>query len=136
MLIRAAAWLLLVFAGSLPQTGDALATSETAPPIVATVPTDTVPTDSGPTDSTYDFWPEDRNISDCVGTLPKPGCGSEARGGWAQTAVFGAIVLGIAFIAWRIVTSAGQVRPAAPTDATAASTTASTTGEREPGASS
>ncbi len=49
-----------------------------------------------------DFIPEDRDLSDCLSALPKPGCGSEARGGWGQTAVLVAILLGIGLMAWRI----------------------------------
>ncbi len=58
-----------------------------------------------------DFIPEDRDLSECVSALPRPGCGSEARGGWRQTVVFLAIVVGVAFIAWRMVRSARRKRP-------------------------
>jgi len=107
VLIRAAAWLLLVTATFLPPVGSALAAPET---IVPTATAPTTPPTTPPTDTTFDFWPEDRNIGDCVSALPKPGCGSEARGGWAQTAVFGAILLGFSFIAWRIVRSARRAK--------------------------
>jgi len=50
-----------------------------------------------------DFVPEDANLTDCVSALPRPECGSEARGGWRQGAVFGALALGLAIITWRIV---------------------------------
>jgi hypothetical protein len=57
-----------------------------------------------PTPTTVnDFFPAERDISDCLSVLPKPGCGSEARGGWGQTAVFGAIMVGLAVIFTRIV---------------------------------
>lgn len=60
--------------------------------------------DASPTPTTLnDFFPAERDISDCLSVLPKPGCGSEARGGWAQTAVFGAIMLGLTVIGIRIV---------------------------------
>jgi hypothetical protein len=49
------------------------------------------------------FIPEDQNLSDCVSALPRPGCGSEERGGWRQGLVFGLIIAAGAFIAWRIV---------------------------------
>jgi len=48
------------------------------------------------------FIPEDRNLSDCLSSLPKPGCGSEARGGALQFATFGILMLGMAFIGWRV----------------------------------
>ncbi len=49
------------------------------------------------------FVPEDQNLSDCISALPRPGCGSEERGGWRQAVVFGLIIVAGAFIAWRIV---------------------------------
>ena len=49
------------------------------------------------------FIPEDQNLTDCISALPRPGCGSEERGGWRQGLVFGLIIVGGAFIAWRIV---------------------------------
>jgi hypothetical protein len=49
------------------------------------------------------FIPEDQNLSDCISALPRPGCGSEERGGWRQAVVFGLIIVAGAFIAWRIV---------------------------------
>jgi hypothetical protein len=49
------------------------------------------------------FIPEDQNLSDCVSALPRPGCGSEAQGGWRQQLVFGLVLAGGAFIAWRVV---------------------------------
>jgi len=58
-----------------------------------------------------DFIPEDRDLSDCISALPRPGCGSKARGGWRQTLVFLVVVFGLAFIAWRIIRSARRKRP-------------------------
>lgn len=49
-----------------------------------------------------DFLPEDVNLSDCRSGVPRPNCGSRAKGGWRQGLVFGAIVAGITFIGWRI----------------------------------
>ena len=56
-----------------------------------------------------DFLPPDRDLTECVSALPKPGCGSEARGGWRQTAVFLAVLGGLGFIAWRVI--AGTCHP-------------------------
>jgi hypothetical protein len=73
-----------------------------------------------PTPTTNPFIPEDRNLSDCVSSVPQPGCGSKARSGWRQWLVFGVIALAIAFIGWRIVrlvrrnrqaVDAGEVEP-------------------------
>lgn len=51
------------------------------------------------------FIPEDQNLSECISALPKPGCGSEARGGWRQTLVFVIMAVALAFVGWRIVRS-------------------------------
>jgi hypothetical protein len=63
-----------------------------------------------PPTSTLDnpFLPEEQDLSDCVNALPRPDCGSEARGGWRQGVVFGLVVAGFAFIAWRVVRSLRQ----------------------------
>ncbi|MGA0971035.1 MAG: hypothetical protein ACO3U0_07070 [Ilumatobacteraceae bacterium] len=53
-----------------------------------------------------DFVPTDRDLSECISAVPKPGCGSEARGGWRQTAIFALVVGGLAFIGWRVVAGA------------------------------
>jgi hypothetical protein len=68
-------------------------------------PTTTIPGDDSPVATTLDnpFIPEDANIGDCVSALPRPGCGSEARGGWRQTLVFVVLVAGMALIGWRLV---------------------------------
>ena len=56
-----------------------------------------------PPPSTFNvFYPEERPLTDCLGALQRPNCGSEARGGWAQAAVFAALVAGLGFIGWRI----------------------------------
>lgn len=48
------------------------------------------------------FLPEDRNLGDCVSSMPRPDCGSKAHGGWRQGIVFIILMLGMAFIGWRI----------------------------------
>lgn len=57
-----------------------------------------------------EFVPVDRDISECISAIPKPGCGSEARGGWRQGLVLVAILAGLALIAWRIVAGARKAR--------------------------
>ena len=57
-----------------------------------------------------EFVPADRPISECISAIPKPGCGSEARGGWRQSLVLLAILAGLALIVWRIVVSARKAR--------------------------
>jgi hypothetical protein len=58
-----------------------------------------------------DFIPEDRDLSECISAVPRPGCGSESRSGWRQALVLVAILAGLAFIAWRIIRAARRGRP-------------------------
>lgn len=60
--------------------------------------------------SDNDFIPEDKNLGDCISAAPPPGCGSEARGGWAQNVVFAAVVGGLCFIGWRIVAGSKKAK--------------------------
>ena len=53
----------------------------------------------------------ERDLDDCVSALPQPGCGSEARSGWRQWAIFGLLAVALSFIAWRIVRSIRRARP-------------------------
>lgn len=64
-----------------------------------------------PTVTYNDFIPEERDLSDCISAIPKPGCGSEAKGGWRQLLVFGLVISGIGFIGWRIVTGSRKNQP-------------------------
>jgi hypothetical protein len=57
-----------------------------------------------------EFLPENRDLSDCLNSLPKPDCGSDAQGGWHQTLVLLAIVAGLGVIGWRIVVGARRAR--------------------------
>lgn len=47
------------------------------------------------------FLPEG-NLSDCVGTVERPNCGSAEKGGTGTYLTLGVLVLGLAFIFWRI----------------------------------
>ena len=49
-----------------------------------------------------DFMPQEQNLSDCLGSLPRPGCGNDARGGWRQYLTMGVLSAGLAFVGWRI----------------------------------
>jgi hypothetical protein len=66
-----------------------------------------------PNSTINDFIPEDRPIGDCISAAPKPGCGSEARGGWRQGLVMLALVLGLAFVGWRIIAGVRRTSPSA-----------------------
>lgn len=72
----------------------------------AAAPTTSIPDGDAPAPSTVldnPFIPENANIGDCVSALPRPECGSEARGGLHQAFVFIALVVGIALIGGRLV---------------------------------
>jgi hypothetical protein len=75
-------------------------------PAVDRATVETVPTDP-PASTVIDnpFFPDDTttNITDCVSALPRPECGSRARGGWRQGAVFGVVVVGLVAIGARLV---------------------------------
>ena len=64
------------------------------PAAVSTVP--------APPDTVNDFLPEQENIGTCIGTLERPGCGSKAKGDFRQYLTFAVLLLGMAFIGWRI----------------------------------
>ena len=58
--------------------------------------------DSTTTTSVY-VYPLEGDIDDCIGLLPKPGCGYEPtqagdRGGALQFAVFGLIIVGVVVV--------------------------------------
>lgn len=77
----------------------------------AVMAADSPPPDTTPTSDTFNvFFPEERSLSDCLSSLPKPGCGSDARGGWRQSLVLIIILAGLAFIAWRIVSGSRAAR--------------------------
>ena len=58
--------------------------------------------DPSPPTTVDDFLPENQNLGDCLGTLERPGCGSEGRGGWRQTLVFVVMGVGLAIVFGRI----------------------------------
>ena len=63
----------------------------------------TVPDPDTPVVTANEFLPEDRDLTDCVGVLEKPGCGSEERGGTMLNIVFVLVIGGMSFIFWRII---------------------------------
>jgi hypothetical protein len=81
-----------------------------------------------------EFIPEDRDLSDCLSAVPKPGCGSEARGGWRQGVVFGLVAVGMIGIGARIVVAVRRrdaATLAASADGHAASGASGASGERD-----
>lgn len=88
-----------------------------------------------PPDETFnDFLPTERGLGECISALPKPGCGSEARGGWRQWLVLALILAGLAFISWRVWTAARHARAvdAAASPGAAATAAPSSDAERTP----
>lgn len=79
--------------------------------VVGTSPPD--PADPPPV-TVNPFFPEDRSLSECLSVVPRPGCGSEARGGPYQAAVFGVILLGLGVIGTRIVIGVRRNRASTP----------------------
>mgnify|MGYP003436907482 FL=1 len=55
-----------------------------------------------PVDTANPFLPEDADLTACVGTLQRPGCGSEQRGGWHQNLVAIAMIGGLLIIFGRV----------------------------------
>jgi hypothetical protein len=53
-------------------------------------------------DTANPFLPDEVDLSQCVGTLPRPGCGSEERGGWHQNLVAIAMVAGLLIVFGRV----------------------------------
>ena len=78
---------------------------EVAAPVTTTVP------EPAPEATDNPFIPENANLGDCVSSLPRPGCGSEAHGGVGQWLVFGALVGGLGFIGWRVSRGIRKGRP-------------------------
>ncbi len=56
------------------------------------------PVATDPPIATNEFFPETANITDCLGALERPGCGSESRGGWGQTLTLLALVGGLTVV--------------------------------------
>ena len=78
------------------------ATALFATPVAA----DTAPPDSTtPPVTANPFLPETEDVTDCLSALPQPECGSEERGGAGQWLTFGAMILGLTFVGWRIARS-------------------------------
>ena len=55
-----------------------------------------------PVDTANPFLPEDADLTACVGTLQRPGCGSDQRGGWHQNLVAIAMIGGLLIIFGRV----------------------------------
>jgi hypothetical protein len=61
-----------------------------------------VSTDDVPVDTANPFLPDSADLTACVGTLQRPGCGSRERGGWHQYLVAIAMIGGLVIIFGRV----------------------------------
>ncbi len=61
-----------------------------------------VPTDDITVDTANPFLPENQDLTACVGTLQRPGCGSSERGGWHQDLVAMAMIGGLLIVFGRV----------------------------------
>ena len=66
---------------------------------------DTAVASQGTTLADNQFLPARENVSDCIGAVERPDCGSEAKGGWQMYLTFGVLIAGMSFIGWRVVRS-------------------------------
>jgi len=91
-------------AASAPSAHRAATVETPDDPPPETVLPETVPPEiTRPPISANEFIPEDRDLTSCVGALERPGCGSESRGGWRQTLVFGALLVGLVVVFGNVV---------------------------------
>ncbi|MFM8625881.1 MAG: hypothetical protein ACKOCC_02900 [Actinomycetota bacterium] len=96
---RVLAFVTLVTCAPLAAASATGATGATGATRADTTPTETtIPV----TDTTF-VWDLEKEPSECIGFLPKPGCGKEPqqagdRGGALQWAVFGVIIAGVATV--------------------------------------
>ncbi len=81
-------------------------------PTVAAIAVAAAPDPTVPPVTANPYLPPDRSLNECISSLPKPDCGSKARGGWHQYFVLIALVLGLGVIGWRIIAGVRQGRPA------------------------
>jgi hypothetical protein len=85
-----------------PQQAPVWAAPEPTTTLPTTMPTTTPPRDDIVIDEANPFLPENRDLTDCVGMLQRPGCGSEARGGWHQNAVAIVMITGLLIVFGRV----------------------------------
>lgn len=98
--------ILIVFA---PTPTHAIEAPPDEQPPAETLPVSTeVPADLDtprPPITANEFFPEDRDLTSCIGVLERPGCGSEERGGWRQALTLLAVVGGLAIVFGNVVRS-------------------------------
>ena len=96
--------MLIAFA-STPAQAIRAPVEETPPAETVPVSTD-VPVDTlRPPITANEFFPEDRDLTSCIGVLERPGCGSEERGGWRQGLILLAVVGGLTVVFGNVIRS-------------------------------
>ena len=91
----------IITVGLIGGAGTVSASIAISPVAPASTPVDsTIPVE--PPTTANDFFPEERDVTDCLGTVERPGCGSKARGGWRQTLVFIAMFIGLLVVFGRV----------------------------------
>ena len=75
--------------------------------VLATTPPADTQLDTQPPTTENDFMTLDRDVTSCISSIPKPGCGREPtsssdRGGWQQLLLFFIMFLGMAIIFYRV----------------------------------
>jgi hypothetical protein len=73
--------------------------------VQATVPATVPPAsdeENGPVTTANPFFPDEQNLTDCVGLVERPGCGSESRGGLHQNLVAIIMVAGLLVVFGRV----------------------------------
>jgi hypothetical protein len=80
-------------------TGALTTSCGTAPAPAATAAS---PATTDPSLADNPFIPEDVNLGDCVSSLPRPGCGTEASTSGKTQITFLVLLLGLVFIGWRV----------------------------------
>jgi hypothetical protein len=112
--------LALVAGPIVPQVAAAAPVEPTTPPTTLPATAPPVTTEEIVVDEANPFLPENRDLTDCVGMLQRPGCGSEARGGWHQNAVAIVMITGLLIIfgrvAWGVRRSQKNAAMTAPPD--------------------
>ncbi len=110
--------LALVVGPLAPQIAQAAAPPAEPTSTEPTATPSTDPNDEIIIDEANPFLPETRDLTDCVGMLQRPGCGSEARGGWHQNlvaiAMVGGLFLVFGRVAWAVRRSQKNAAASAP----------------------
>ncbi|WP_395155699.1 hypothetical protein [Ilumatobacter sp.] len=100
---------MLIMFASTPATAQAIdvPADEATPSETLPVSTDDLVDVDAPRPPTTanDFFPEDRDLTSCVGVLERPGCGSEQRGGWRQGLILLAVLSGLAIVFGNVIRS-------------------------------